>query len=139
MEENKIKALLDDIREQNEIERMYLKKQLNMMKALMFAMTGIFLILLVSVGVLVPKLTTTLDNTNVALEQVSYMAEQIVTTAEQVDDVFDSVETLVEESSEGVTKALDNMNSIDFDKLNQSIDDFNKVVSPLSSFFGRFN
>ena len=139
MEENSMKALLDDIREQNEIERTYLKKQLNMMKALMFAMAGIFLILLVSVGVLVPKLTTTLDNANVALEQISYMAEQIVTTAEQVDDVFDSVETLVGESSEGVTQALENMNSIDFNKLNQSIDDFNKVISPLSSFFGRFN
>ena len=139
MEENSMKALLDDIREQNEIERTYLKKQLNMMKALMFAMAGIFLILLVSVGVLVPKLTTTLVNANVALEQISYMAEQIVTTAEQVDDVFDSVETLVGESSEGVTQALENMNSIDFNKLNQSIDDFNKVISPLSSFFGRFN
>ena len=139
MEDNNIRTLIDDIREQNEVERKYLKKQLIMMKALMFAMAGIFLILLVSVGVLVPKLTTTLDNANVALEQISYMAEQIVTTAEQVDDVFDSVETLVGESSEGVTQALENMNSIDFNKLNQSIDDFNKVISPLSGFFGRFN
>lgn len=139
MEENKIKTLLDDIREQNEVERTYLKKQLNMMKALMFAMTGIFLVLLVSVAVLVPKLLVTLDNANVALEQISYMSEQIVSTAEQVDEVFDSVETLVGESSEGVTQALENMNSIDFEKLNKSIDDFNKVISPLSSFFGRFN
>ena len=131
MEENNIKILLDDIRQQNEVERNYLKKQLNMMKALMFAMTGIFLILLVSVAVLVPKLTTTLKNANVALEQVSY-------TAKQVEDVFVGVETLLEDSSEGVAQALDNMNSIDFDKLNKSIDDFNSVVSPLSSFFGRF-
>ena len=131
MEETNIKLLLDDIRQQNEVERTYLKKQLNMMKALMFAMTGIFLVLLVSVAVLVPKLTTTLKNANVALEQVSY-------TAEQVEKVFEGVESLLEDSSEGVTQALDNMNSIDFEKLNKSIDDFNSVVSPLSSFFGRF-
>lgn len=139
MEEKNIKTLIDDIREQNEIERTYLKKQLNMMKALMFAMAGIFLVLLISVSVLVPKLVVTLDNANVALEQISYMAEQIVSTAEQVDEVLGSAKILVEESGDGITQALENMNSIDFEKLNQSIDDFNKVISPLSSFFGRFN
>ena len=131
MEDNNIRTLIDDIREQNEVERKYLKKQLNMMKALMFAMAGIFLTLLIAVAVLVPKLALTLDNANVALEQVSF-------TADQMDDVLISVEALVEDSSEGVTQALENMNSIDFEKLNKSIDDFNSVISPLSDFFGRF-
>ena len=131
MEETNIKILLDDIREQNEVERTYLKKQLNMMKALMFAMAGIFLMLLISVTILVPRVMTTLDNANVALEQISH-------TAEQMDGVLSSVETLIEDSSEGITQALDNMNSIDFEKLNKSIDDLNSVVSPLSNFFSRF-
>ena len=131
MEDNNIRTLIDDIREQNEVERKYLKKQLNMMKALMFAMAGIFLTILIAVAVLVPKLALTLDNANVALEQISY-------TANQMDDVLISVESLVEDSSEEVTRALENMNSIDFEKLNKSIDDFNSVISPLSDFFGRF-
>ena len=131
MEDNNIKNLIDDIREQNEVERKYLKKQLNMMKALMFAMAGIFLTILIAVAVLVPKLALTLDNANVALEQISY-------TANQMDDLLISVESLVEDSSEEVTRALENMNSIDFEKLNKSIDDFNSVISPLSDFFGRF-
>ncbi len=131
MDENNIKTLIDDIREQNAVERTYLKKQLNMMKVLMLVMAGIFVMLLIAVAVLVPKITVTLDKANVALEQVSY-------TAEQMDEVLISVEALVEESSEGVTQALDNMNSINFEKLNKSIDDLNNVVSPLSGFFGRF-
>lgn len=131
MEENNIKTIMDEIREQNEEERKYLKQQLNMMKALMFAMVGIFIMLLIAVAVLVPKITTTLDNANVALEQISY-------TADQMDDVLISVKDLVEDSSEGVAQALENMNTIDFQKLNKSIDDFNSVVSPLSSFFSRF-
>ena len=126
-----MKTLMDEIRQQNEVERTYLKKQLNMMKALMFAMVGIFLILLLSVGVLVPKVMSTLDNANVALEQISY-------TAGQMDDVLISVEDLVEDSSVGVSQALENMNSIDFEKLNHSIEDFNNVISPLSGFFSRF-
>ncbi len=131
MEENNIKVLINDIREQNEIERTYLKKQLNMMKVLMFAMAGIFLMLLVAVAVLVPDVTATLDNANIALEQIS-------STAREMDNVLNSVETLVEDSSVGVSQALENMNSIDFEKLNRSIEDFNNVVSPLSSFFSRF-
>ena len=131
MEENNIKALISDIREQNEIERSYLKKQLNMMKVLMFAMAGIFLMLLVAVAVLVPSVTETLDNANVALEQIS-------STAQEMDNVLNSVEVLVEDSSVGVSQALENMNSIDFEKLNRSIEDFNNVVSPLSNFFSRF-
>ena len=131
MEDINIKTLMDDIREQNEIERSYLKKQLNMMKVLMFAMTGIFLMLLIAVAILVPSITSTLDNANTALEQISY-------TAQEMDGVLNSVEILVEESSVGVTEALENMNSIDFEKLNKSIDDFNKVISPLSNFFSRF-
>ncbi len=131
MEENNIRVLMDEIREQNEQERNYLKKQLNMMKALVFAMAGIFLILLLAVAVLVPKVTETLYNANVALEQVTGMAEH-------ADTILESVDGLVAESSEGVSQAMENMNSIDFQKLNQSIDDFNKVISPLSEFFGRF-
>lgn len=131
MEENNIKALMDEIREQNEQERRYLKKQLDMMKALAFAMAGIFLMLLIAVAFLVPKITITLRKADVALENITY-------TAEQIDDVFDSAKQLLENSSEGVAQALENMNSIDFETLNRSIDDFNKVVSPLSDFFGRF-
>ena len=102
-----------------------------MMKVLMFAMAGIFLMLLIAVAVLVPSVTATLDNANVALEQIS-------STAQEMDNVLNSVEVLVEDSSVGVSQALENMNSIDFEKLNRSIEDFNNVVSPLSNFFSRF-
>ena len=55
-----------------------------------------------------------------------------------MDNVLNSVEVFVEDSSVGVSQALENMNSIDFEKLNRSIEDFNNVVSPLSNFFSRF-
>ena len=87
--------------------------------------------LLVAVAVLVPSVTATLDNANIALEQIS-------STAQEMDNVLNSVEVLVEDSSVGVSQALENMNSIDFEKLNRSIEDFNNVVSPLSNFFSRF-
>lgn len=131
MENQEMKTLIEEIRSENEVERSYLKKQLNMMKGLMFAMTGIFIMMLVTVAVLVPKISNTLQNANTAIEQISQ-------TAREADELFASVSSLVEESSEGVTLAIDAMNSIDFEGLNQSIEDLGNVVAPLSSFFSRF-
>lgn len=131
MENQEMKTLIEEIRSENEVERSYLKKQLNMMKGLMFAMTGIFIMMLVTVAVLVPKISNTLQNANTAIEQISQ-------TAREADELFASVSSLVEESSEGVSLAIDAMNSIDFEGLNQSIEDLGNVVAPLSSFFSRF-
>lgn len=131
MEELGVKQLIRELREESEKERNQLKKQLNMMRVLMFAMAGIFCILIITLATLVPQITTTLDTANRALEDISY-------TAARVNEVFASVETLVEDSSIGVTEAIEKLNSINFEGLNQSIEDLGKVVSPLSEFFSRF-
>ena len=132
MEEKKIQELIDQIREENEMERTYLKKQLNMMKIMMVAMLGIFILLLVTVSVLLPKVTQTLDGANQAIVQIS-------DTMTEVEGMFDSVDELMNDSKEGITIAIESMNSIDFEGLNRSIEDLGNIVSPLADFFGRFN
>ena len=98
----------------------------------MVSMASIVCILVVTLMILVPQITTTLDTANRALEELS-------TTAARVNEVFTSVEALVDNSSTGVTQAIEKLNSINFQGLNQSIEDLGKVVSPLSEFFSRFN
>lgn len=132
MEDLGIKKLIEEIRQENEVERRYLRKQLNMMRILMVSMASIVCILVVTLMILVPQITTTLDTANRALEELS-------TTAARVNEVFTSVEALVDNSSTGVTQAIEKLNSINFQDLNQSIEDLGKVVSPLSEFFSRFN
>ncbi len=132
MEDLGVKKLIEEIREENEVERSYLKKQLNMMRVLMVSMAAIVCILVVTLMILVPQITATLDNANRALGELS-------TTAAKVNEVFTSVQLLVEDSSAGVTQAIEKLNSINFEGLNQSIEDLGKVVSPLSEFFSRFN
>ncbi len=132
MEDLGVKKLIEEIREENEVERSYLKKQLNMMRVLMVSMAAIVCILVVTLMILVPQITATLDNANQALGELS-------TTAAKVNEVFTSVQLLVEDSSAGVTQAIEKLNSINFEGLNQSIEDLGKVVSPLSEFFSRFN
>ena len=131
MEELGVKELIRELKEESSQERNQLRKQINMMRVLMFAMAGVICILIVTLATLVPQISTTLDTANRALEDISY-------TASRVNEVFASVETQVEDSSTGVTEAIEKLNSINYEGLNQSIEDLGKVVSPLSEFFSRF-
>ncbi|MBR3607064.1 MAG: hypothetical protein IKL51_05775 [Lachnospiraceae bacterium] len=131
MEEKEIQDLIVQLKEENEIEKRYLKKQLFLLKLSMLSTTGIFITLLMAIIILVPRITTTLTEVNLAIGQIS-------NTMVQVEEVFESVKRLVEESEEGLGLAIDSMNSIDFKGLNQSITDLGNVVSPLADFFSKF-
>lgn len=131
MEEKEIQDLIVQLKEENEIEKRYLKKQLFLLKLSMLSTTGIFITLLIAIIILVPRITTTLTEVNLAIGQIS-------NTMVQVEEVFESVKRLVEESEEGLGVAIDSMNSIDFKGLNQSITDLGNVVSPLADFFSKF-
>ncbi len=131
MEEKEIQDLIVQLKEENEIEKRYLKKQLFLLKLSMLSTIGIFITLLIAIIILVPRITTTLTEVNLAIGQIS-------NTMVQVEEVFESVKRLVEESEEGLGVAIDSMNSIDFNGLNQSITDLGNVVSPLADFFSKF-
>ena len=131
MEESTMKELIVQLKEENETEKKYLKKQLTMLKIMMGTMAGIFIVLLITVILLLPKVMETLSGANKAIAQISE-------TMVEVDEVFESVKTLIEESEQGLSLAIDSMNSIDFEGLNQSITDLGNVVSPLANFFSKF-
>ena len=131
MEEKKLQELIDQLKEENEIEKSYLKKQLTMLKIIMVAMLGTFLVLLITVVVLLPTASKTLQQANQIMGQISE-------TMIEVEEVFDSVKILIEESQEGLSVAIDSMNSIDFEGLNQSITDLGNIVSPMANLFSKF-
>lgn len=126
MENQNLQELLQEIRQENEIERNYLKKQLNLMKVLVAAMTGILVVLVLIGMILVPRVKSTLQQVDVTLNQV-------YETTGYVKDAFSSLDGLVGENSEGVATAIEKLNQIDIDSLNQSIKDLGDVVEPLRS------
>lgn len=131
MEDLGIRELIQEIQKENETERTHLRKQLNMMRVLMVGMAGIVCLLVVTLVVLVPEVLNTLNNANTALKEIS-------TVAQNANEVFYSVQTLVEESGQGVAEAIEKVNTINIESLNRSIEDLGTVVSPLSDFFSRF-
>jgi len=131
MEDLAVRELIQEIQNENQSEQGYLRKQLNMMRVLMVGMAAVVCLLVVTLVVLVPEILNTLANANQALTEIKVVAQN-------ANEVFGSVQVLVEQSGQGVTEAIEKMNAIDIESLNQSIEDLGTVVSPLSDFFSRF-
>ena len=62
----------------------------------------------------------------------------MTSTIDTMETTLESVTKLVNDSSESLVTAFDNINSIDFEGLNQAIEDLGNVVQPLSNFFKKF-
>ena len=115
-------------------------------------------VLLISALILVPQLVSTLARANATLEQANTTlasAEELVARGKEelteldkiaklaeesldsVDTMADKINTLVGENTDGLLKTVEKLNEIDLEKLNQSIDDLNRVIAPLAKLFGR--
>ena len=68
------------------------------------------------------------------LDKIAKLAEE---SLDSVDTMADKINTLVGENTDGLLKTVERLNEIDLEKLNQSIDDLNRVIAPLAKFFGR--
>ena len=130
--------ILLQIKDTMEAENQCLKKQLNTMRLMMAILVASFLILLFSFGTLVPKASHTLEQANDIIAQADKAVKQISKTMLQADEVFSSVQSMVEESEESLTLTIEEISKIDFHGLNKSIEDLGSVVSPLAGFFERF-
>ena len=53
-------------------------------------------------------------------------------------DASNNLNQLVNDNTEPLTQAVNNMAGIDFEGLNQAITDLQGAVGPLANFFGRF-
>ena len=55
-----------------------------------------------------------------------------------VDTLVENVDGLVSTSQEGVEQAMEKLNSIDFNALNNAIEDLSDVIEPIAKFFNTF-
>ena len=81
------------------------------------------------------------------IQALGTQAETVLTNLEAVTSelaavdlgsMVSSVDALVADSQEGVKQALDKINQLDIESLNQAIADLSAVVKPLADFFGKF-
>lgn len=101
-------------------------------------MLGIFVILAIAVIVLVPKISMTLSKADTALTNANTTLTQVNELAKNAETTMSNLDTVLGQSSEGIASTMEKLNAIDFEGLNQSIEDLGNVVSPMAKFFGAF-
>lgn len=123
MEQDKVLELLEDMKKSNQKNLMYQRIS-----------TVLLLIFVVAVLMVIPSVFSTLNSAKTTLDHM----DQAIT---EMETALGAVEGLAEDAGkamEGVDAALQNVNSIDFETLNQAITDLRDVVEPMANFFGKF-
>ena len=120
MIQNETVTLLQQIKEQNKKKLFYTR-----------SITILFLIICVILLSIVPSIISTLNTTRNTMAHL----DQTITN---MDEALDSALELADTSATGMQNALEKINSIDIETLNQAIEDLNTVVKPMAGLFGKF-
>ena len=112
------------------------------------AAVGTFLlaaVFAIAFAILIPQVTLTLRNADNALDQVQVLAGQAQNSLDNVNGLVDSaqhslsgIDKVVEDNTETITEVTQKLGQIDFEKLDQSIDDLAEVVKTLSEVTSLF-
>ncbi len=114
------------------------KKQLFLQRITTLATVGIFVVVLVAMIVLVPKVTMTLTNIDQMVADASSSVENINAMVAEMTEASKNLNQLVNDNTEPLTQAVNNMAGIDFEGLNKAITDLQATVGPMAQFFSRF-
>lgn len=101
-----------------------LKKQNRYMKITMYCMVGVLAITILSFILIVPQLVFSMG-------EISKMSDSITTTS-------DSINVFIEEHSQMISETVEQFNEIDYDSLNQAIQNLRDTVEPFADFMNRF-
>ena len=124
-------ALLQEIRNAN-------KKTLFWQRISACSVLGVFLVFVIVVLILVPKVTKTLSNVDMVAQKAEETLNDAGSTIADISEAMDSLNGLVDDNAETLTKAVKDLAGIDFDGLNTAIQDLQDAVGPMASFFNRF-
>ena len=101
---------------------------------------AVVLLIALSIVPQVQQMTSQVQALGTQAEVVLNNLESVTSELAAVDleSMVSNVDALVTSSQDGVREALDKINALDIESLNQGIADLSAVVKPLADFFGRF-
>lgn len=131
MNEDKMDLLLEALQQQN----VSLKKQLAWTRLSALIMVILIVAAGAAVAIIGPRLTSLLDQSNQIVQKLDAVAGELEEA--DISGMLADVNLLVEDSQDTMSEALEKIQAIDIETLNEAIDGLNTVVSPLAKLFGR--
>ena len=89
-------------------------------------------IMIIVLAVMVPKAVITLHEVDKTVKEVNTLALEAQESLDGIDVMVGNVDKMVVENTDAVTTALEQINKVDFEKLNEAITNLNATVSPLA-------
>lgn len=92
---------------------------------------------------ILPELRTSVTQAEKVLSNLEDVTTELAkmdlsSMVENVDGLVKNVDDLVTTSQSGVEQTMDKINAIDFETLNNAIEDLSKVIEPIAKFFDAF-
>lgn len=137
MEENrKLEEILARIEESERKQEKYMRRQFMMTTVMALCCVGILCAVILAYQNIVPAAQDAL----MAVGNVTSNLSEISTELTKVDfrGLVEHVDHMAVTSEEGVKQALEQINAININELNQAIESLYDVIAPLAKLMGRF-
>ncbi|MBQ2855343.1 MAG: hypothetical protein IJE81_07710 [Oscillospiraceae bacterium] len=136
MEENKeLLELLNKIEASNRKQLMYTRIQCIAAVLAVACFAGIFFLIkdfLPQISAIITEIPGVVEQMEIVLSNLEIVTSEL--TAVDFEGMVAGVNTLVQTGQLGLEQTVENLNAIDFDTLNQAIQDLGDVVEPLAKF-----
>lgn len=137
---NELISVLNELREENAAQRKLLEKQCRLTRRISILLLCLAASVAVFLFTLLPKLTATIRELDIVVENTQEITEELKSadiegTIRSLSDALNSIDGLVNDSSESLQATLKKMEAMDIDTLNKAIQDLHQVIKPLASLF----
>ena len=132
-EKRELRELLERLDRSNRQQARYARWQCIFSVAAAVCIVGLFVL----VYTLMPQVRELTEKTEVVLTNLTEVTDQLA--GMDLGTMVENVDELVVTSRDGVEQAVEQLNSIDFEALNQAIGDLSDVVKPMADFFNIFH
>lgn len=137
--------LLEQILEENKKRTLYARISMFVSMTALAILILCLVIELPKINVLVTKaetaladVQTTLENAQTALTQVESAATGLVGMSDSITATSTSLNTFVSDNAETIAAAMEKIDSIDYEGLNNAIQDLQDAVEPFANLVNRF-
>lgn len=148
MNVEELKAWMTQMEKTNKAQKRYAALQC-WFSLLTCLFTGAFLVVAIVLGVwavpkgldvikrtdaVLTKMETSVDNTVVIIDNLEKITSELADA--NLVEMLDQVNVVVTDSQKGIKEAMEKVEAIDIEKMNQGISDLCSVIAPLAKLFG---
>lgn len=137
MEENrKLEEILARIEESERKQEMYMRRQFLMTMIMAICCVGVLAAVILAYQNIVPTAQDALLAIGNVTKDLGEISAQL--TEADLGSLVEHVDQMAVTSEEGIKQALEQINAINIEELNQAIAALYEVISPLAKLMGRF-